>query len=189
MIDDGARCAVALHDGRAANGAHVNEKIASRVDNGLRAAQGDDRRVKCDIGVRVLIQMFGGRRILELVEQMPQFGDFRVRCLQRRKPGRHGFERRPHLNHFDHFALRLADDVDAAPRNGADEPFLFQQRQGFANRGAAHSKGSGELPLVKAQFLIRIVDVGVGNRVLQERIGLITETRRIQRSQRQRSCG
>jgi len=43
VIDDRAGGAVALHDRRAANGTHVNEKIACRVDDGLRTAQGDDR--------------------------------------------------------------------------------------------------------------------------------------------------
>ena len=78
MIDDRARRSVVLSDGRAANGAHVNQKIARRIDDGLRAAERDDRGMKGDVRVGVFAQMLGGRRVLELVEQMPQLGDFRI---------------------------------------------------------------------------------------------------------------
>ena len=104
---------------------------------------------------------------------MPQLRDLFVGGVKRRKPRGHRFERGPHLDHLYHFALRLADDVDTAPRNGANEPFLFEKRQRLTNGSPADAQRSGELPLVQPQFLIRIVDIGVRDRILQERISLM----------------
>ena len=189
MIDDGSRRTVALRNGCAADGAHVNEQIAGGIHDGLRPAERDYRRMKRYIGVGIFAQMLRRRRVLELIEQMPQCGDFRVGGVQRREPRGHGFERGPHLDHFDHFALRFANDVDAAPRYGANESFLFQQRQRLADRRAADAERRGELPLVQAQLLIRIVDVGFGDRVLQKRVGLISQAGRVQRREGERSRG
>ena len=75
MIDDRTGRAVALYDRRAANGTHVNEKVPGRVDDGLRTAQGDDRRMECDIGIGIFIEMLGRRRVLKLIEQVPQRRD------------------------------------------------------------------------------------------------------------------
>jgi len=36
------------------------------------------------------------------------------------------FEGRPHLDHFDNFALALAHDVDAAARHHAQKNFLLE---------------------------------------------------------------
>jgi len=91
----------------------------------------------------------------------------------RGEAGGHRFQRRPHLYHFDNFALRFTDDVDAAG-DGANEPLLLEQRQGFTNWRAADAKRRGQLPLVQTQFLIRIIDVGIRDGVFQKRVGLIT---------------
>jgi hypothetical protein len=42
------------------------------------------------------------------------------------------------------------------------------------------------LALVEAQFLLRIVDVGFRDRVLEQRIGLIAQAGRVQRTQGER---
>ncbi len=189
MIDDRTGGTVVLYDRRTANGAHMNEKIARRIDDGLRTAQGDYRRMKCDVGIGILIQMLGRRRVLELVEQVPQSCDLSIAGVQGREPRRHGLERRPHLDHFDHFALGLADDVDTAPRYRADESFLLEQRQRFSNRGPADAERRRELPLIQPQFLVWIVDIGVRDRVLEKRVGLIAQTRCVQRRERERSRG
>src|SRR6202035_3995996 len=72
VIDDRAGSPVALYDRRAANRTHVNEEVARRIDDGLRAAEGDYRRMKCDIGIGILIEMLGRRRVLEFIEQVAQ---------------------------------------------------------------------------------------------------------------------
>ena len=68
MIDDGARGAIALRDCGSADRAHVEQEIFRRINDGLRAAQCDDRGVKGDICVRILAKMFGRGRILKLIE-------------------------------------------------------------------------------------------------------------------------
>jgi hypothetical protein len=93
------------------------------------------------------------------------------------------------LYHLDHFALRLANDVDAPPGYGANESFLLEERQRFAYRCPADAERRGELPLIQTQFLLRIVDIGVGDRVLEQRIRLIPQAGRVQWTQRQRSGG
>jgi hypothetical protein len=54
--------------------------------------------------------------------------------MQRREARRHRFERGPHLDHFDDLALRFANDVDAPPGHRANEAFLLEERQRFADR-------------------------------------------------------
>jgi len=110
--------------------------------------------------------MLGRRRVLELVEDMPQFGNFRIGRNQGGEARRHRLERGPHLDHLDHFALRLANDVDSAARNRANETLLFQDRERLPDRCPAHAECSRQLALVKTEFLLRIVNVGVGNRAL-----------------------
>jgi len=126
-----------------------------------------------DIGIRIFAQMLGWRRVLELVEQMAERRDVGVRGMQSRKTRGHGFERGPHLYHLDHFALRFANDVDPPPGYGAYESFLLEERQRFAYRCPADAERRGELPLIQTQFLLWIVDVGVRDRVLEQRIGLM----------------
>src|ERR1700691_5917915 len=97
MVDDRSRRSIVLSDGRAANGAHVYQKIPRRIDQGLRSAERNDRGVKGDVRVRVFAQMLGGGRALKLIEQMPQLLDLLLRGVERRKARPHRFERRPHL--------------------------------------------------------------------------------------------
>src|SRR6202012_5290190 len=78
MIDYGTRGAIALGDGGAADGAHMQQQILGGVEDGLRPAECDHGRMKCNVGVGVLVQMLGRRRAMKLIEQMPQLGDFFV---------------------------------------------------------------------------------------------------------------
>src|SRR5580704_3883290 len=91
MIDDRSRRSVILCDGRAANRAHVYQKIPRSVDQSLRSAERDDRGVKGDVRVRVFAQMLGGGRALKLVEQMPQLLDLLLRGMERCEARRHRF--------------------------------------------------------------------------------------------------
>jgi hypothetical protein len=186
VIDDRAGRAVVLRDRRPAYGAHMDEQVAGRVDDGLGPAESDDRRMEGDVRIRVLAQMQRGRRVLEFVKQVPQRTNVGVRCVQGREPRGHRFERRPHLDHLDHFALGLANDEDTAPRDGENEPFLLEQRQRLTDGRAAHAERGGQLPFIQAQFLLRIVDVGFRDRIFQERIGLIPQARGIEWTQRER---
>ena len=183
MVDDGASGPIALRNGGTANGAHVTEQISRCIDDCLGAAKSDHGRMKRDIGIGIFIQMFRRRRILKLVEQMPQLRDFRVGSGQSRQPRRHGLERRPNLNHLDNFAFGLANDVNTAPRHRSNEAFLLQQSQGFANWRTANSQGGGQYPLVEPQLLVRVIYVGVGDCLFQQGIGLIPQAGGIQASQ------
>src|ERR1022692_4094541 len=57
MIDDRAGRAVVLRDRCPAYGAHMDEQIAGRVDDGLGSSESDDRGMKGDVRIRVLTQM------------------------------------------------------------------------------------------------------------------------------------
>src|SRR5208283_756627 len=57
------------------------------------------------------------------------------------------------------------------------------------DRRSADAERGSQLPLVQAQFLLRVIDVGFGDRVLEQCIGLIAQTRRVQRAERERRCG
>ena len=59
MIDDRAGRAIVLRDGRAPDGAHVNQQIAGRIDDGLRAPERNDRGMERDVRIGILAQMFG----------------------------------------------------------------------------------------------------------------------------------
>jgi hypothetical protein len=61
--------------------------------------------VKRNIRIGVFAQVLGGRRVLELIEQVAQFGDLSIARVQGREPGGHGLERGPHLDHFYHLAF------------------------------------------------------------------------------------
>jgi len=109
-----------------------------------------------------------------------QLRNLRIRRVQRRQPRRHGFQGCPHLDHFDDFALRLADDVDATPGYRADEPFLLEKRQCLADGRAAHAECLRELPFVEPQLLRGVVDVSIRNRGFQQRVRLVAQARRVQ---------
>ena len=53
VIDDRARSSVALRNRCAANGAHVDQQIARRIDDGLRTAERDYRRMEGDVGIGI----------------------------------------------------------------------------------------------------------------------------------------
>src|SRR5579872_3344429 len=100
--------------------------------------------------------------------------------MQRREPRSHRFKRGPHLDHLDDLALRLANDVDAAPRQGPDEALLLEQREGFADGRSADPERGSQLPLVEPQLLLGVVDVHVRNRSLEQGVGLVAQAGRIE---------
>src|SRR6185312_2698231 len=95
MINDGTGRAVVLADGDLANGADMDEQVLGHVDDELAAAHADDRLVKPDIGLRVLVELALGRLILEVVEEVAQRRDLLVRGVERDEPRRQALERRP----------------------------------------------------------------------------------------------
>ncbi len=68
MIDNRAVRTVVLRDRCPAYGAHMDEEVTRRIDDGLGPAESDYRRVEGDIRVRIFAQMQRRRGVLELVE-------------------------------------------------------------------------------------------------------------------------
>src|SRR6516164_433004 len=101
--------------------------------------------------------------------------------MQRREPCRHALERRPHLDHLDDLALGLAHDEDAAPWERTHEALLLEDRERFADRCAADTECLHQLALIESQRLALAVDIGAGDRILEERIRLIAQAHRVDR--------
>ena len=95
--------------------------------------------------------------------------------VQGGEPRRHAFERRPDLDHFDDLLLGFPDDEDAAARDGAQEALLLEQRHRLADRRPADAEGTAQLTLVETDFLAVRIDVGVHDRLLERRVGLVAE--------------
>ena len=188
VLDDRARGAIVLRDRGPADGAHVQEEIPGRLLDQPRASEADDHLMEGDVGVGILVDVLGGRRVLERVEQVAELADLRIGRVQRREARRHALERRPHLDHLDDFALGLADDEDASARDRPDEALLLENGQRLAHRRATHPERLDQLPLIQPQRLSLAVDVGVRDRVLQQRVSLIAETARVERCQSELSC-
>ena len=68
MIDDGARRAVALRNGHAADGPDVDEQVLDGLTHQVRAGKTDDRLMKGDVRIRVFLDVIAGRGIEEFVE-------------------------------------------------------------------------------------------------------------------------
>ncbi len=141
--------------------------ILGRLRDQSRAAQADDRLMKGDVGIRILVEMLRGRGALELIEQMAQLADFHVACMQRRQARRHALQRRPHLDHLDDLALGFSDDEDATPWHRPDKALLLQDRQCLAHRRSTHAQRLHQLPLIESQGLALAVYVGAGDGVLE----------------------
>src|SRR4029077_12218836 len=77
----------------------------------------------------------------------------------------------------DDLAARLADDEDAAARQGAQEPLLLEQGHRFADRRAADPERLRELTLVEADLVRMGIDIGGRDRFLDGVISLIAEAR------------
>ena len=187
VIDDRARGAVGLRNRHPANRAHVDEQVLDRLAHEMRARQPDDRLVERDIGVGVLVDVLGRRRIAEFVEHRAQAGDVLVARVDGGKPRGHALERRPHLDHLDDLLFRLAHDEDAAAGDRAQQAFLLEQRHRLADRRAAHAQRHRQLPLVEAHLAGVRIDIGVDDRLLERRVRLVAEAHvGVERLQHQR---
>ena len=175
VIDDRARRAVALRDRHPPYRPHVDEEVLDRLAHQMRAGEADDRLMKRDVRVRIFLDVLGRRRVAELVEHVAQRENVTVRGIHGREPRRHAFERGPHLDHFHDLLLGLANDENAAPRNRAQKSFLLEQRHRFADGRAADAERLAELPLIQAYLVAVRIDVGVHDRLLQRRVGLVAE--------------
>ena len=89
--------------------------------------------------------------------------------------GGHALDRGPDGDHLDDFSFGLAHDDDAATGEGADEALLLQDRQRFADWGAADAEVFAELPLVQADFVGLAVDVHFGDGALDGVAGLLSQ--------------
>jgi hypothetical protein len=121
------------------------------------------------------VKVLGRCQGVELVEHVTQRADVGVGRVQGGEPRRHAFERGPDLDHLDDLLLRFPDDEDPAPRQGAQEAFLLEQRHRLADRRAADAEGATQLALVETDFLTVRVNVGVHDRLLERRVGLVAE--------------
>src|SRR5205814_934331 len=91
------------------------------------------------------------------------------------EPRRHAFERRHDRDDLDDFALGLFNDIDAAPRPGADKALLFEQCHRLADRRAADPEALRQPPLVEPDLLRLAVNVHRGDRPLQGGVSLLRE--------------
>ncbi len=98
--------------------------------------------MKGDVRIRVFVEprapiIAGAIAAAELVHEAPQFGDIGIGGALGGEPRCHAFERGHDRDDLDDFALGLFDDIDAAPRPGADKALLFEQCHRFADRRPA----------------------------------------------------
>ena len=99
----------------------------------------------------------------------------------------HALDRRPHFDHLDDLALGLADDEDAAARNRPQQALLLEQRHRLADRRPRDPQRERQLALVEPDLALVRVDVGLDDRLLQRRVGLVAQARvRVDRLERQR---
>ena len=175
MVRDRTRRPVVLVDRDLADRAHVDEQVFGHFGEQRAAAHLDDRLVKGDVRLGIIVQPLVLVSGAELGHQAAQPGDIRVGGALGGEPRRHAFERRHDRDHFDDLALGLAYDIDAAARQGADKAFLLQQGHRLADRRAADPEPVRESPLVEPDLLRVAVDVHRGDRPLQRGIGFLAK--------------
>src|SRR5215204_2845956 len=103
--------------------------------------------MKGDVRIRVLVQVLGWRGAVKFVEHVTESADLFIRRVDGGEPRRHALERRADLDDLDDFFFGLADDEDAATRNGAKVAFLLEQLHGLPDRRAADAERAAQLTL------------------------------------------
>ena len=148
----------------------MNEQVFRHFGEQDAAADFDDRLMKGDVRIGVLVETRAVIAVLEIVHQAVQPGDVVRRGALRCESRRHAFECGHDRDHLDDLALGLAHDEDAAARSGPDKAFLLEQGHGFADRCAADPEPVGEPPLVEPDFFAMVIDVHRHDRPLQRDI-------------------
>src|SRR3954465_3728859 len=137
VVDDRALGPVVLADGAAPDRPHMHEQVLDQLEDHRRLAELDDALMEAQVGHRVLVEVRAHLAVLELREQGAEGADLRVGRALAHEPGGHRLKRRPDHDHLDDLGLALADDVDPAPRDDADEPLVLEARERLADRGPA----------------------------------------------------
>src|SRR4051795_4493076 len=140
VVDDRALGAVVLADGPAPDRPHMHEQVLDKLEDHRRLRQLDDALVEAQVGGRVLVEMRPQPAVLEVREQRAERADLLVgRALADQARG-HRLEGRPDRDHLEDLGLALAHDVDAAPRNDADEALVLEARERLAHGRAAYAE-------------------------------------------------
>src|SRR5690606_8400360 len=63
--------------------------------------------------------------------------------------------------------LGLADDINSAPGNDADQALLIKLRQCFSQRCAAYAELGGKLAFIETQLGIRVINIHIEDGCLQ----------------------
>src|SRR6516165_2833992 len=176
VIADRAIGAILLADGLAADHPHMREQVLRQREQHAVAAHAHDGLVELDVHLGVFVEPRVQLAVLEPREHRAQRGNLVIARVLRDQPRSHALERRPGGDHLDHLALGLAHDVNAAARNGADEPLALKLRHGFAHRGAAYTEIGREAPLVEADIRAVAIDIHCHDRVFERGVGAALET-------------
>jgi len=175
VIVDRAVGAVVLADRLAADHAHVGEQVLSQFGQHLVARELDDGLVEGDVHFRVFVEPGMWSGAVEPGEHAAQPGDVLVAGVLGDQARRHALERGPGSDHLDHFLLGLADHVDAAARDRADEALALELGHGLADGGAGDAEILRELSLIEADVGARAIDARRYDDVAQGLIGLVLE--------------
>ena len=143
--------AVVLAHGDGADRAHVEEQRVGDLAHQRAAAEADDRLVERHVGLRILVQM--RRRVgVERVKQVAKLAQLGVAGALGGEPRGQALDGGPDHHHFEDLGLALAHHEHAAAGDGADQAFLLEIAQRFADRGAADAEFLAELALVEPDF-------------------------------------
>src|SRR3954454_345136 len=159
VVDDRALGPVVLADGPAPDRAHVHEQVLDQLEDHRRLRELDDALVEAQVRHRVLVEVRAQLPVLELREQRAQRPDLVVRGPLAHEPRRHRLEGRPDHDHLDDLGLALADDVDAAARDYADQALVLEARERLPHGRAADAEAGGERLLVQPEGRLGVVDV------------------------------
>src|SRR3954471_7107944 len=140
VVDDRALGPVVLADRPAPDRPHVDEQVLDQLEDHRRLGQLDDALMEAQVGGRVLVEMRPHLAVLELREQRAERADILVGRALADEPRGHRLEGRPDRDHLEDLGLALAHDVDAAPRNDADEPLVLEARERLAHGRAAYAQ-------------------------------------------------
>src|SRR3954447_4184451 len=177
VVADRALGPVVLADGPAPYRADMHEQVLDELEDHRRLAELDDALVETQVGDGVLVEMRPHLAVLELREQRAQRADLLVRRALAHEPRGHRLEGRPDRDHLDDLGLALANDVDAAARQDADQALVLQAGERLAHRRAADAEVGGERLLVEPEVGIVVVDVHREDRLAQRVVGELSDAR------------
>src|SRR3954447_10729994 len=175
VVDDRALGPVVLADGPAPDRPHVDVQVLDELQDHRRLRELDDALVEAQVGHRVLVEVRAQLAVLELREQRAERPDLLVGRALAHEPRGHRLEGRPDHDHLDDLGLALADDVDAAARDDADQAFVLEARERLPHGRAADAEPGGERLLVEPEVSVIVVDVHREDGVAERLVGELTD--------------